>query len=271
MIYPAHSVFPGKATFHPMPDQCWADVAYVGTYLSWHWLNVSCLPRYSCADVPPRICIYGSSWQKFLHSFIFPGITKLCWFDVGSDLKTVAEHWSSIGSMFFFLVPARIVFLVPTWFGYRSDQICVTQVVHIQCSNLFKGLECAVLSMVLCTIKNTWSHSISLGIVPTWQYRDRRKPEADTMPYSYSEWLQGFFMVHSTIGRTVHSIPLNSLEHCICTTTMTNIRPDRDSNLVPQRYKLQSIQMSHRGRSAGLVRRQMAVGLSVVYKLAQRL
>ena len=67
----------------------------------------------------------------------------------------------------------------------------------------------------------------------SWQYRDRRKPEAGTMPYSYFEWLQGFFIVHSTIGRTVHSRPLNSLEHCICTTTMTNIRPDRDSNLVP--------------------------------------
>ena len=30
---------------------------------------------------------------------------------------------------------------------------------------------------------------------------------------------------------------LNSLEHCICTTTMTNIRPDRDSNLVPLRLQ----------------------------------
>ena len=63
----------------------------------------------------------------------------------------------------------------------------------------------------------------------SWQYRDRRKPEAGTTPYSYFEWLQGFFIVHSTIGSTVHSMPLNSLEHCLCTTTMTNIRPDRDS------------------------------------------
>ena len=37
----------------------------------------------------------------------------------------------------------------------------------------------------------------------------------------------------STIGSTVHSMPLNSLEHCICTATMTNIRIDRDSKLVP--------------------------------------
>ena len=43
------------------------------------------------------------------------------------------------------------------------------------------------------------------------------------MPYFYFEWLQGFFIVHSTIRRTVHSTSLNSLEHCICTTTMANI------------------------------------------------
>ena len=34
----------------------------------------------------------------------------------------------------------------------------------------------------------------------------------------------------------------------ICTTTMTNIRPNRDSNLVPSGYQPQSIRMSHRGR-----------------------
>ena len=56
------------------------------------------------------------------------------------------------------------------------------------------------------------------------------------------------FIVHSTIGSTVHSMSLNSLKHCICTITMTNIRPDRDSNLVPPGYKPQSIRMSHRGR-----------------------
>ena len=43
--------------------------------------------------------------------------------------------------------------------------------------------------------------------------------------------------MHSSTGSTVHSMPLNSLEHCICTTTMSNIRPDRDSNLVPPGYK----------------------------------
>ena len=47
----------------------------------------------------------------------------------------------------------------------------------------------------------------------------------------------------STTGSTVHSRSLNSLEHCICTTTTTNILPDRDSNLVPPGYEPQSIRM----------------------------
>ena len=49
--------------------------------------------------------------------------------------------------------------------------------------------------------------------VQSWQYRDRRKPEVGTMPCSYFEWLQGFFIVPSTIGGIVHSKLLNSLEH----------------------------------------------------------
>ena len=43
-------------------------------------------------------------------------------------------------------------------------------------------------------------------------------------------------------------MPWNSLEHCIGTTTMTNILPDRDSSLVPPGYKPKSIRMSHQGR-----------------------
>ena len=89
---------------------------------------------------------------------------------------------------------------------------------------------CILFYVAFCTLK---------------QYRHRRKPGTGTMPYSYFEWLQGFFIVYSTIDSTVHSMPLNSLEHCICTTTMmTNIRPDRDSNLVPPGYKPQSIRMN---------------------------
>ena len=35
------------------------------------------------------------------------------------------------------------------------------------------------------------------------------------------EWLQGFFIVHSTIDSTAHFMPLSSLAHSICTTPMT--------------------------------------------------
>ena len=52
---------------------------------------------------------------------------------------------------------------------------------------------------------------------------------------------------------SVHSMLLNSLEHCICTTTMTNILPDRDSSLRPPGYEPQPIRMSHRGRSYNLL------------------
>ena len=82
----------------------------------------------------------------------------------------------------------------------------------------------------------------------SWQYRDRRKPEAGATTYSYFELLRGSFIVHSIIGSTVLSKPMDCLEHRICTTTMrNNIRPDRNSNLIPPGYKPQSIQMSHRG------------------------
>ena len=38
--------------------------------------------------------------------------------------------------------------------------------------------------------------------------------------------------MQSAIDFTAHSMPLNSLEHCIGTTSMTNIRPDEDLNPV---------------------------------------
>ena len=73
-------------------------------------------------------------------------------------------------------------------------------------------------------------------------------PKPGLCPTLNSSELQGFFIVHSTIGSTVHSMSLDILEYCICTATKTNIRPDRDSNLVHTGCKPQSIRMSHRGR-----------------------
>ena len=49
-------------------------------------------------------------------------------------------------------------------------------------------------------------------------------------------------MVHSTIDTTAYT-PLNSLDHCIYTTSMTNIRPGRDSNPLPKGFEPQSDRM----------------------------
>ena len=59
-----------------------------------------------------------------------------------------------------------------------------------------------------------------------------RQKEARNRDYAYSyfEWLQG----HSTIGNTVHFMHLKSLEHCICTAMMTNIRPTGFWTCIPQ-------------------------------------
>ena len=81
---------------------------------------------------------------------------------------------------------------------------------------------------------NRWNNHIHVPVceycftslsAQSWPFRYRMKPEAGTIPYSYFQWFQGFFIVHNTIGSTVHCRPLNSLEHCICTTVTTNIRP----------------------------------------------
>ena len=107
-----------------------------------------------------------------------------------------------------------------------------------------------------CPVIKYWFTSFS---AQSWQYHDRRKPDAGTMPYSNFECLQGFFIMHSTIGSPVHTMPSNSLEHCIYPTTMTNIRPDGDSNLFPPGYKPQSIRMSHRDRPYSIVYHWMSL------------
>ena len=50
--------------------------------------------------------------------------------------------------------PAISAPVVGTDFEFRLGRMFVIELVHIQGSKLFKGLECAVLSMVLCAIKS---------------------------------------------------------------------------------------------------------------------
>ena len=71
----------------------------------------------------------------------------------------------------------------------------------------------------------------------SWQYRDRRKPGDGTTPYSYRMTSRVFYSAQydrQSLDSTANSKPLNSLERCICTTPVTNIRPGRDSNPVPR-------------------------------------
>ena len=99
------------------------------------------------------------------------------------------------------------------------------------------------------------------GLCPTLISKDFKgslkvkRPRLNLLPDSVTtttDLIRGHYSseisVHSNIGSTVHSMALNSLYHCICTTAMTNIRSDRDSNLVPPGYKPQAIRMSHLGR-----------------------
>ena len=57
-------------------------------------------------------------------------------------------------------------------------------------------------------------------------------------------------IVHSTIDNTAQSRPLNSLEHFIhvFTTSMTHIRPGRNSNPVPLSFEPQLDGMRHGGQ-----------------------
>ena len=72
-----------------------------------------------------------------------------------------------------------------TGFESRPGRMFVIDIVHIQCSKLFKSLECTELSMALSAMKNPWCHLIreghnpdfglpSVAILP-WLCRMRRK------------------------------------------------------------------------------------------------
>ena len=81
------------------------------------------------------------------------GVRPFIWADAdGSFDPVVARNSEVLGSN-----PGQV--------GYLSSRLCIC----IQCSKLSKGLEYALLSMVLCTIKNPGTHSIRVeqNKVPT--------------------------------------------------------------------------------------------------------
>ena len=67
---------------------------------------------------------------------------------------------------------------------------------------------------------------------------------------------QDFFIEHTTMDSTPHSRPWDSLEHCKCTTSTTNMWAGRDSNLVLQSFEPQPDRMSHGGRLLPLQQRR---------------
>ena len=89
-------------------------------------------------------------------------------------------------------------------------------------------------------LKKNWNYVDETLKLHTNEYALRRfhgniatekSPKPGLCPTLISNDFKG--IVYNTIGSTIHSIPLHSLQHCIWTTSMTNIWPYQDSNLVP--------------------------------------
>ena len=117
-------------------------------------------------------------------------------------------------------------------------------------------------SIMYCFCHGVWTRTIVSGycfmsLFVLWgNIATQGIPKPGLCPTLINNDFMVFFIVHSTIDSTIHFMSLKSFEHCICTATMTNIRPNRDSNLVPPCCKPQSIWMSYRGRPSCWVSRQ---------------
>ena len=111
-------------------------------------------------------------------------------------------------------LPLLLAHLVRLWLEIQRNRVrirpllmFVIEVVHIQCSKLLKDLECAVLFMVLYTIKNPWSHSIRVGHISdfglpsvailTWLYRKRRKA---IFTHSLQVGLHAPYIISNAVG-----------------------------------------------------------------------
>ena len=114
---------------------------------------------------------------------------KLFWNDLLSIILWFQKFWSATIAQ-----SVRLCLkLRGTGFESRPGRIFVIEVVHVQCSKLFKYLDCAVLPMALCTLQNPWSHSIRVGqiaipanttrwtnIVSMLAHRLRRRPNIES-------------------------------------------------------------------------------------------
>ena len=82
-----------------------------------------------------------------------------------------------------------------------------------------------------CRRPHIYEHFFRSLSAQSRQCRDKKKPEAEIMLYYFFEWLQGLFIVYGIIGSTVHSMPLNSLEHA-CDQTIAQQTRDVDPMLM---------------------------------------
>ena len=123
---------------NPMLAQCWANVADGGTRFNQHWVNVSIT------------CIHKAKKTQDFHP-----MSVKCWSTICDAGPTFNQYWANISCLMvvagYFTAgpdssfdPGRGLKLRGTGFESRPSRMFVIEFVHIQCSKLLKGLECAV-------------------------------------------------------------------------------------------------------------------------------
>ena len=95
----------------------------------------------------------------------------------GSVIFRIAEATSKENRIRLSLLPLNVSKIGTGFAWIRVPPARVIEIVDIQSSKLSKDLECAVLSTVMCTIKNPWSYSIRVGHSP-----DFRLPSVAILP-----------------------------------------------------------------------------------------
>ena len=146
---------------------------------------------------------------------------NLCCLNVGPPSSTLSQHLNNRGSThhvcwagFVHIRPAPMAHSIRSWLETQRSWARIpagSDVCHIQCSKLFKCLECAVLSMVLCTIKNPWSHWIGVGYSP-----DFGLPSVAILPGLCRKRRKAIFTHSFTHISNVHIPGLIYISHSQC-------------------------------------------------------
>ena len=135
-----------------------------------HFANLGYLHRNSHKNFPNFSGLWICQWtRKNQHLsqpiLVIDPMLLQCWPSVAG------QYWNSIGPMTRVCWGAQCLWPVPMvhsiWLLLETQRYWVqipalsdTCHPHIQCSKLFKGLECVVLSIVLYTMKNPWNYRV---------------------------------------------------------------------------------------------------------------